>query len=126
MQNAAAIPRQDDIERYETVGRLSRILVHNGIAYISGTLAEDPNGTVEEQTQNILSRIDGWLESVGSHKTRILTATVWLKDVEDAPKMNSVWQAWMPQGYAPSRSCVESTPGRSAFSVEIALQAAIA
>ncbi|NSY99646.1 RidA family protein [Agrobacterium tumefaciens] len=126
MSQAAALPRQDDIQRYETVSRLSRIVVHNGIAYISGTLADDPSGSVEEQTQNILSKIDGWLESVGSHKTRILTATVWLKDVEDAPKMNSVWEQWMPDGYASSRSCVQSTPGRAAFSVEIACQAAVA
>lgn len=121
----ANLPRQDDITRYETVARLSRILVHNGIVYISGTLAEDPSGTVEQQTENILARIDGWLESAGSHKTRILTATVWLKDIADAPKMNSVWEAWMPTGYAPTRSCVQSTPGRAEFAVEIALQAAV-
>lgn len=125
MQQSAAVSVKDDIQRFETVKRLSRIVVHNKIAYISGTLADDPNGTVEEQTQNILSKMDGWLESVGSHKTRILTATVWLKDVEDAPKMNSVWEAWMPEGCAGSRSCVQSTPGRAAFAVEIALQAAI-
>lgn len=126
MSNTTTLARQDDIQRYEIVPRLSRVLVHNGIAYVSGTLADDPNGSVEEQTQNILSKIDGWLENVGSHKTRILTATVWLKDVNDAPKMNSVWEAWMPEGYASSRSCVQSTPGREAFAVEIALQAAVA
>ncbi|MBP5980782.1 MAG: RidA family protein [Halomonas sp.] len=125
MFDTTHIARQDDIQRFETEDRLSRILVHHGIVYISGTLAEDSNGTVEEQTQNILTRIDGWLEQAGSHKTRILTATVWLKDVEHAPRMNSVWNAWMPKGCAPSRSCIESTPGRSQFAVEIALQAAV-
>lgn len=125
MSNTETFARQDDIRRVDTVGRLSRVVVHGGIAYVSGTLADDASVSVEEQTTNILAKVDGFLAEAGSHKTRILSATVWLRDIADAPRMNKVWEAWMPKGYAPSRSCVQSVPGRAEFAVEIALNAAV-
>ena len=125
MPNYETVARQDDIRRLDTVGRLSRVVVHGGIAYVSGTLADDAYVSIEEQTSNILSKVDGFLAEAGSHKTRILSATVWLRDIADAPRMNKVWEAWMPLGYAPSRSCVQSVPGQAEFAVEIALNAAV-
>lgn len=125
MMNDDVAFKQDDITRLETVARLSRVVVHGGIAYVSGTLADDSSVSVTEQTKNILAKFDRYLEEVGSHKTRILSATVWLRDIADVPLMNYAWEAWMPEGYAPSRSCVQSIPGRAEFSVEIALTAAI-
>lgn len=123
--NVAKEAESGDIKRIETLPRLSRALVHNGIVYLSGLLADDPNLPVEEQTRNILQKIEGYLEQTGSDKTRVLSAVVWLKDIADAPRMNSVWESWIPAGFAPSRSCVQSVPGRAEFSVEIALTAAV-
>jgi enamine deaminase RidA (YjgF/YER057c/UK114 family) len=124
-RNAANEVEPHDIKRIETLPRLSRAVVHNGIVYLSGQLADDPNVPVEEQTRNILQKLDGYLEQAGSDKTRVLSAVVWLKDIADAPRMNSVWESWMPAGFAPSRSCVQSVPGRPEFSVEITLTAAL-
>jgi enamine deaminase RidA (YjgF/YER057c/UK114 family) len=119
-----ADPTSIDIHRIETLPRLSRAVVHNGVVYLAGLLADNPEGSVEEQTQNILTKMEGFLAKAGSDKTRVLSATVWLRDIQDAPLMNTVWEAWVPPGCAPARSCVQSLPGRPGYSVEIALTAA--
>lgn len=116
---------QPDIQRIETNPRISRVLIHNGIVYLSGTVADDASVSVEDQTKSILNKFDKYLAQAGSHKTRLLSAIVWLRDVADAPKMNSVWQEWMPEGFSPSRACVQATPARKEFSIEIMAQASV-
>jgi len=40
-------------------------------------------------------------------------------------RMNSVWNAWVPEGHAPARACVEAHMARSALLVEICVIAAL-
>ena len=39
--------------------------------------------------------------------------------------MNAVWDAWVPEGYAPARACVEAKMARDALLVEISVVAAL-
>ena len=39
--------------------------------------------------------------------------------------MNAVWDAWVPEGYAPARACVEAQMARDALLVEISVVAAL-
>jgi enamine deaminase RidA (YjgF/YER057c/UK114 family) len=59
-----------------------------------------------------------------SDKGRLLFATIWLKDLKDLAAVNSVWDAWLPNGTAPSRTCVQSMQARSEFALVISLVAA--
>ena len=38
--------------------------------------------------------------------------------------MNKVWDAWVPDGHAPARACVEAKMARDALLVEITVVAA--
>ena len=38
--------------------------------------------------------------------------------------MNEVWDAWVPEGYAPARACVAAKMAREALLVEISVVAA--
>ena len=49
------------ITRHEVTGRLSKVLVANGFAFLSGLTAKDRSGGVKEQTADILAQIDGYL-----------------------------------------------------------------
>jgi enamine deaminase RidA (YjgF/YER057c/UK114 family) len=39
--------------------------------------------------------------------------------------MNAVWDAWVPEGHAPARACVQAKLANSKYRVELALTAAI-
>ena len=110
------------IERIGTGQRMSRIVKHNGVAYLCGQVGE--GATVAEQTADCLSRVDALLEQAGSSRTQILQAIIWLADMQDFVEMNAVWDAWVPEGHAPARACGEARLARDALRVEIIVTAA--
>ncbi|GAB2185757.1 RidA family protein [Roseibium sp. LAB1] len=110
------------IERIETGPRMSKIVKHNGVAYLCGQVGD--GASVADQTRDCLSRIDALLEKAGSSRKNILQAIVWLSDMSDFADMNSVWDAWVPEGHAPARACGESKLARAELKVEIIITAA--
>ena len=114
------------IERIHGGKRISRVVVHNGIAYLAGILALQKRGLpVAEQTRDILALIDRLLAEAGTDKTRLLTANIWLADIRTAEEMNEVWDEWIPEGCAPARATVEGKPALAGHAVKIAVTAAI-
>lgn len=110
------------IERIETGPRMSRIVKHNGVAYLCGQTSDAPS--VAEQTKVILAKVEDLLAKAGSDKTRILQCTIWLADMADFAEMNAVWDAWVPQGHAPARACGEAKLARDVLKVEMIVTAA--
>lgn len=110
------------IERMETGRRMSKIVRHNGTAYLCGQVGE--GATVAEQTRDCLGRVEALLGLAGSSKERILQAIVWLRDMADFAEMNEVWDAWVPEGHAPARACGEARLARPELRVEIIVTAA--
>ena len=110
------------IVRHETGPRMSKIVKHNGVAYLCGQVGDGTS--VADQTRDCLSRIDTLLEKAGSSRKNILQAIVWLSDMSDFADMNSVWDAWVPEGHAPARACGESKLARTELKVEIIITAA--
>lgn len=111
------------IERLHTGQRMSKIVRHNGVAYLCGQVGEGE--TVAEQTADCLSRVDALLTEAGSDRAHMLQAIIWLADMADFAEMNAVWDAWVPQGHAPARACGEAKLAREALRVEIIVTAAI-
>src|SRR5574341_1667365 len=57
-------------------------------------LAAAPAGT--------LANIERLLDLAGTDKTRLLSVTIYLKDIDaDFAGMNAVWDKWLPKGVAP-------------------------
>ncbi len=110
------------IERIDTAQRMSKIVKHNGVAYLCGQVGA--GDTVAEQTRDCLSRVDALLEKAGSSRDHILQAIVWLSDMADFDEMNAVWDAWVPEGRAPARACGEAKLARDVLKVEIIVTAA--
>ena len=115
-----------EIKRYDSNARLSRVVVHNGIAYLAGVTASDTSGDAKAQTLDILSKIDGYLASVGVDKTRLLSVQIWLKDIDrDFATMNAAWAEWAPKDAMPTRATGESKLASPDLLVEIIVTAAI-
>lgn len=113
------------ITRHENTGRLSKVLVANGFAFLSGLTAKDRSGGVKEQTTDILTQIDNYLAMAGTDKTRIVVGNVWLKDIATFDEMNAAWEAWIDPATPPARATVESRLAGADILVEIQVQALV-
>lgn len=115
-----------NISRKHTTERASKIVTHNGMVYLSGQVAEDPDADVQTQTRSTLARVDALLAEAGTDRQHLLSATVYLRDIDNHfALMNEVWNAWVPEGHAPARACVEAHMARSTLLVEITVTAAL-
>jgi enamine deaminase RidA (YjgF/YER057c/UK114 family) len=116
--------KQLQIKRYDGGKRMSQAVVHGGFAFLAGQVADDTTQDVKGQTAQILAKIDRLLAKVGSDKTRILSATIWLASYTSYNDVNEIWDAWVPEGDAPARACVESKLALPQYTVEIGVIAA--
>lgn len=113
------------IERMEVGQRMSRIVKHNETVYLCGQVGADANTDITEQTRTMLDKVDALLDQAGSDRSYILSATIYLRDMKDFSAMNAVWDAWIPEGHAPARACVEARMARAELLVEISVVAAV-
>ena len=113
------------ITRIKTNARMSQAVIANGFVFLAGQVADDTSANVAGQTQQILAKIDALLAECGCEKSKIVQATIWLSDHKTFAEMNEVWDAWVPEGHAPARACVESALAFPPYTVEIGVVAAI-
>jgi enamine deaminase RidA (YjgF/YER057c/UK114 family) len=113
------------IERFEIGPRMSQAVVYGGVAYLAGIVADDLVPSVGEQTKQILAKIDRILQAVGSDKTKILRANIWLSDIRRFDEMNAVWDSWVAKASPPARATVESRLAGPDYLVEIMVEAAV-
>lgn len=112
------------IQRYEAGPRMSEAVVHGGVVYLAGQVAEDATQDISGQTRQVLAQIDDLLTRAGSRRERILRAEIFLADMADFAGMNAEWDAWVPAGEAPTRATVQAALADPAWKVEIVITAA--
>lgn len=111
------------IERMHTGQRMSKIVRHNGIVYLCGQVGK--GDSVADQTRDCLVQVDALLKEAGTDNHHMLQAEIWLRDMADFAEMNTVWDAWVPEGHAPTRACGEARLATDALKVEIIITAAM-
>jgi enamine deaminase RidA (YjgF/YER057c/UK114 family) len=116
-----------DIVRYGEGALFSQAIVHNGTAYLSGQVSEgNADCSVEQQTREVLAKIDALLDSLGSRRDKILNATIWLRRTEDYAAMNTMWVEWLGDLPKPTRATVCAVElAAPVYDVEIAVIAAV-
>lgn len=102
---------------------LAKAVEYHGFIYTQGVVAADTSQDITGQTKDVLAQIDALLETHGTDNTRLLQAHIWLKDIADREAMNKVWSAWLPEGGAPARACVQAVMADSRYLVEIMVTA---
>jgi len=112
------------IKRISVGARMSQGVSHGDTVFLAGQVADDPSQDVSGQTKQILTKIDKLLAELGSDKSKLLSATIWLTDIRGFDEMNKVWDAWVSPGNTPARACVEAKLARSNLLVEIGVIAA--
>ena len=84
-------------------------------------------GDIQAQTRDLLGSLEGTMAGAGTDKSHLLMVQVYLTNMaRDYDGFNAVWEAWLPEGTAPSRACVEvkglAKPG---WKVELVVIAAV-
>ena len=80
------------IKRIGVGERMSEAVVFNRMVFLSGQVGS-PGKTTKEQTVEALAAIDQLLAKAGTDKSRIISATIWLADMNDFDIMNEVWDS---------------------------------
>ncbi|MDH3692321.1 MAG: RidA family protein, partial [Gammaproteobacteria bacterium] len=84
------------VKRLHLGPRMSQVVIHGTTVFTAGQVALDaPGASAAKQTNDILARIDSLLAEAGTDKSKLLTANIWLSDINDFDEMNSVWDAWI-------------------------------
>ncbi|MFC4624379.1 RidA family protein [Daeguia caeni] len=112
------------IRRIEVGPRMSQAVIHGNTVYLAGQVGA-PGASVTEQTKAVLAEIDRLLKEVGSDKSKILQAIIWLADMKDFAEMNAVWDAWVDPANTPARATGEAKLASPDYKVEIIITAAI-
>jgi enamine deaminase RidA (YjgF/YER057c/UK114 family) len=113
-----------DITYFDQNSRRSCAVMHNGTVYLAGQTAGDRTADIGGQTQQVLAKIDEILAAVGTDKSRLLNATIWLASMDDFAGMNAVYDAWLVDGRRPARCCGAMELAAPHIKVEIMVVAA--
>ncbi|WP_434931044.1 RidA family protein [Shewanella sp. HL-SH5] len=113
------------INRIDVNQRMSSIVIHNKTVYLCGQVATDKFADITTQTHTMLAEVDALLVQAGSQRDHILSATIYLKDMQDYDAMNHVWDNWLPKGHAPARACVQAAIAEPEYLVEVSVIAAV-
>ena len=111
-----------NIERHDAAELFSQVVVHGETVYLAGQVAT--GASVSEQMTGVLTQIDQRLASVGSDRSKLLSATIWLTDIATFGEMNEVWLSWVDPENKPVRATVEARLADPAFLVEVMAVAA--
>ena len=114
----------------KAIGPYSQVVVHGGVAYLSGQIPLDPAtgqiiaGDIAAQTERVLENLKAVLEAAGASLESVLKTTVFLRDMADFPKMNEVYGRYF-SAQPPARSTVQAARLPRDVSVEIECIAAV-
>ena len=109
-----------------TGGPYSQAVIHNGLIYVSGQGAVDPQtneirlGSIEEETALGMENLRIILEEAGSGLENILSMTVYLLDMEEYARFNAVYRRYFEKD-PPARTCIQAA--RLPFGARVELTA---
>jgi enamine deaminase RidA (YjgF/YER057c/UK114 family) len=96
-----------DIQRFagEARGRC-RAAAFDNLVFTVATAAG--SASLQEQTRQVLARLEKNLLEAGSDKTRLVSATVYLTDIARKAELDEVWNDWIGPEHWPQRACVQA------------------
>lgn len=108
-----------NIKRHHPGKLLSAAVEHAGVVYLAGQVADDLADGVRGQTEQVLKKIDAVLTAMGTDKSKLLSANVYLADIRDRDEMNAAWTAWIDPANPPARATVQAKLADPRILVEI-------
>ena len=95
--------------------------------FVSGQIALDPqtgqmvNGDIERETLQVLNNLRTVLRAAGYDSADVVSATVYLTDMNMYARVNTVYAGFFPEGKYPARVAVQVSQLPKQANVEIAV-----
>ncbi len=111
-------------------GHYSHVVVHGGVAYVSGQLPIAPDGPLppgaafERQARQVLANVRAAVEGAGSDLSRVLRCTVYVTDIADWPEFNRLYAEVFGE-HRPARAVVPVSALHHGYRVEMDAIAAV-
>ena len=106
-------------------------VVSNGLLFVSGQVGTDPqtakvvSGGIEAETAQTIQNIKMILEDGGASLDDVVSVTVYLSNMEDFAKMNTVYKQFFKEGAYPARTTVGVAKLVFGANVEMTMTAAL-
>ncbi|MDR1290305.1 MAG: RidA family protein, partial [Planctomycetaceae bacterium] len=110
------------------IGPYSQGIISGNLLFTAGQIPLEPatmklvDGSIEEQTGQVLRNLDAILKAAGSSWERVVKTTVFLADLADFPRMNKTYNDYL-NGSKPARSTVQVAALPLGAKIEIELVA---
>jgi 2-iminobutanoate/2-iminopropanoate deaminase len=97
----------------EPIGPYSQGVRAGNLIFFSGQIAIDPatgamkGTTVEEQTTQVMENIKALMTAAGVNFSHAVKTTIFLKSMNDFPKVNEIYGSYFPKNQYPARETVE-------------------
>jgi len=111
------------------LGPYSQAVEANGFIFLAGQIPIDPKtdqvvtGDIEKQTVQVMENIKAVLTVAGLNFTNVLKTTIFLTDLNDFNKVNSIYGKYISE-MPPARTTIQVAALPKAVSVEIEMIAA--
>jgi len=95
------------------VGPYQQAVRSGNLVFTAGQIPIDPQtnqlvtGGIEDQTERVIQNLKAILEAAGTSLERVVKTTVYLRDMNDFPAMNTIYAGFFHAGTAPARSTVQ-------------------
>jgi enamine deaminase RidA (YjgF/YER057c/UK114 family) len=107
------------VKRFQSGSRMSQVVIHGDTVYVSGQVADDAKASLEQQTRQVLAKVDALLKVAGTSKSNLVAVNVFLPHITDFDAMNSVYDAWIDKANPPARACIEARLANPDLRIEI-------
>jgi len=95
------------------IGPYNQAVVFNGLVFASGQIALDPKtgelilDNIEDETKMVLENVKAVLEASGSDLSKVIKASVFVKDINQFSRINAVYATYFDEKNAPARELVQ-------------------
>ena len=112
----------DGPKRYGVTKRWADAVVVGQLAYFV-EVPDDPELPADAQFKMLFGQVDKRCEMLGTDRKNLVQVLVYLPNPEDLEVFNSLWDAWVPDGFAPSRACTHPRLAAPGYRAELVITA---
>jgi 2-iminobutanoate/2-iminopropanoate deaminase len=111
----------DVIGPYSPAVRIGNFLFLSGQIGLDQASGQLRTESIEAETRQVLDNLNTVLHAAGFDSSHVVSATVYLKNMNDYPKMNLIYGGYFQDGNYPARVTVEVSNLPRQANIEIAL-----
>lgn len=109
------------------IGPYSQAILSGNTLYVSGQIALNPvngeliNSSIEAQTHQVMKNLKAVLEATDMDFSNVVKTTIFITDMSDFAKINTVYGSYFPTDWAPARETVQVSVLPKNVDVEISV-----